>query len=189
MLTDMDELGASSYVVLGMLGLGPKSGYEIKRAVELSIRFFWTISQAQIYPALEQLEAAALVRGWDEPRGRRPRRVYEITPSGRSVLRTWLRRPEPMPFELRDIGMVKLFFADALDRDGALELLESVRSRSDERVRELQTIEPAARAAADGGDLYPLLTLEMGLAFHQAMVDACEAFATRLSAPASTGSR
>jgi DNA-binding PadR family transcriptional regulator len=165
-----------------MLGLGPKSGYEIKRAVEISIRFFWTISQAQIYPALEQLEAAGLVRGRDEPRGRRPRRIYEITDPGREALAEWLRRPEQMPFELRDIGMVKLFFADALSRDDALELLAAVRSRSEARVRELHGIEPEARAAADAGDLFPLLTLEMGLAFHRSMVGACDAFLKRVGA-------
>jgi DNA-binding PadR family transcriptional regulator len=173
------DLGAPAYVVLGMLGLGPKSGYEIKRTVEISIRFFWTISQAQIYPALEHLEASGLVTGRDEPRGRRPRRMYEITDAGRVVLADWLRGPEPMPFELRDIGMVKLFFADALPRDDAMELLGAVRRRSEERVRELHRIEPEARVTAETGELFPLLTLEMGLAFHRAIVDACDAFAAR----------
>ena len=81
-----------------MLGLGASSGYEIKQMVELSIRFFWTISQAQIYPALAQLEEAELVVGRSEPRGRRPRRVYSLTAAGEEELRTWLRRAEPMPF-------------------------------------------------------------------------------------------
>jgi hypothetical protein len=104
--------------------------------------------------------------------------VFEITEAGRAALRDWLRRTEPMPFELRDIGLVKLFFADALDPDDALTLLEAVRDRSDERVRTLREIEPAARASAERGDVYPLLTLRMGIAFHQAMVDLCEEFPT-----------
>src|SRR3984957_8776046 len=118
------DFSRPDYVVLGMIQLGARSGYEIKQAVELSIRFFWTISQAQIYPALEQLERAGLVSGRSEPRGRRPRRAYEITEAGEQALRDWLTRPEAMPFELRDIGLVKLFFADTLDRDEALVLLE-----------------------------------------------------------------
>lgn len=171
-----DKLTAPAYVVLGMLQLGMQSGYEIKRAVELSIRFFWTISQAQIYPALEQLEHAGLARGRSKPRGRRPRRIYEITPTGKAALREWLRRPEPMPFELRDIGLVKLFFADSLDPDDALELLAAVRRRSEQRAETLREIEPEARLGAEQGDLHPLLTLRMGIAFHQAMVEVCEEF-------------
>lgn len=170
------ELGAPAYVVLGMVGLGARSGYEIKQAVELSIRFFWTISQAQIYPSLEQLERAGFVHGRSEPQGRRPRRIYEITEAGEAALEEWLRREEPMPFELRDIGLVKLFFADALDRDDAVALLMAVQIRSQERVATLREIEPAAELAEEEGNAHPLLTLRMGIAFHQAMIDVCEEF-------------
>jgi DNA-binding PadR family transcriptional regulator len=172
-----DRWDAPTYVVLGMLRLGARSGYEIKQAVELSIRFFWTISHAQIYPSLRQLEQAGLVRGRSEPHGRRPRRLFEITPAGEAALEEWLRRPDPMPFELRDLGLVKLFFADALDRDDALDLLMAVKDRSAERVATLRSIEPAARLAGEeDGNHYPLLTLRMGIAVHEAMIDACEEF-------------
>lgn len=50
-----DDLTAPDYVVLGMVWLGARSGYEIKQTVERSIRFFWTISQAQIYPTRQQI--------------------------------------------------------------------------------------------------------------------------------------
>jgi len=176
-----EDLPAPAYVVLGMLRLGARSGYEIKQAVHLSIRFFWTISEAQIYPSLKRLENEGLVRGRSEPRGRLPRRVYAITVAGRAELEAWLRREEPMPFELRDIGMVKLFFADALTRDDAAALLGAVRQRSEERVAALRAIEPAATAVEDEGNLHPLLTLRMGIAFHQAMINVCDEFAEKFS--------
>jgi DNA-binding PadR family transcriptional regulator len=171
-----DRLPPPAYVVLGMLRLGARSGYEIKQAVDLSIRFFWTISHAQIYPSLERLERARLVRGRSDPQGRRPRRVYELTQSGEAALAEWLERDEPMPFELRDIGLLKLFFADTLDRDHALALLDAVRRRSEERIQTLRDIEPAGRLMEQEGNAFPLLTLRMGIAFHQAMVDACNEF-------------
>jgi PadR family transcriptional regulator AphA len=178
------ELGAPDYVALGMIRLGARSGYEIKQAVELSIRFFWTISQAQIYPSLKRLERAGLVEGRSEPQGQRPRRVFEITGAGERALREWLDRQEPMPFELRDVGMVKLFFADAQNGDDALALLASVRRRSEARVSTLRAIEPAAQGAEREGNAYPLLTLQMGIAFHQAMIDVCAEFERNVDAPA-----
>src|SRR6202050_3950690 len=75
-------LSAPAYVVLGMVRLGARSGYEIKQMVDQSIRFFWTISQVQIYPSLGQLEQAALITGRDQPQARRRKRVYEITGAG-----------------------------------------------------------------------------------------------------------
>jgi PadR family transcriptional regulator, regulatory protein AphA len=175
-------LGPPDYVVLGMVRLGARSGYEVKRAVELSIRFFWTISQAQIYPSLERLERAGLLTGREEPQGKRPRRVFEITSAGEAALREWLDRQEPMPFELRDVGMLKLFFADAQDGEGALALLAAVKRRSEQRVSTLGEIESAAVIAEQEGNAYPLLTLQMGIAFHQAMIDVCAEFEYKVTA-------
>jgi DNA-binding PadR family transcriptional regulator len=179
--TERPELGAPAYVVLGMVRLGSRSGYEIKRAVDLSIRFFWTISQAQIYPSLKYLERSGLVRGRAEPQGKRRRRVYEITDAGEAALGQWLGREERLPFELRDIGLVKLFFADALRPGDALALLRAVRARSEERVAALREIEPAALALERQGNVHPLLTLRIGIAFHQAMVDVCREFERKLA--------
>jgi DNA-binding PadR family transcriptional regulator len=178
-------MSTQAFVVLGMVRLGARTGYEIGRAVQDSIRFFWTISHAQIYPSLEALERDGLIRGRDEPAGRRPRRVYEITADGEQALRVWLGHADPIPFELRDTGMLKLFFAGALHRDGAAELLRSVRARSADRVRELEAIENEAigneaGALAADGLLFPLLTLRMGIAYHEAMVSVCDEFEERL---------
>lgn len=177
------RLTASDHLVLGMVALGARSGYEIKQTVELSIRFFWTISPAQIYPSLATLEHAGLLTGRDEPRGGRPRRAYELTEAGFQALIDWLRYAEPMPFELRDIAMVKLFFADALEPADAHNLLGQVEARSQERIATLEAIRPAAESTARQGNVHPLLTLELGIAVHQAMADVCARFDP--SAPAS----
>ena len=165
-----------------MVRLGARSGYEIKQAVENSIRFFWTISQAQIYPSLQLLEQAGLITGRADPQGRRPRRVFDVTAAGEAALRDWLTRDEPMPFELRDTGLLKVFFADALDRERALALLGEVRQRSADRVRTLRAIEPAAKAAEAEGNVYPGLTLQLGIAYHQAIIDVCAEFERRSAA-------
>ena len=45
-------MSATAYVILGMFRGAPKSGYEIKAAVDDSTRFFWAASYGQIYPEL-----------------------------------------------------------------------------------------------------------------------------------------
>jgi DNA-binding PadR family transcriptional regulator len=159
-----------------MVGLGARSGYEIKRTVELSIRFFWTISPAQVYPSLAKLERAGLLSGRDEPQGNRRRRIYERTHAGSQALDVWLRSAQPMPFELRDIAMVKLFFADTLKPADADALLAQTKARSEERVATLESIRPAADASAREGNVHPLLTLELGIALHRAMIDVLDRF-------------
>jgi DNA-binding PadR family transcriptional regulator len=111
-------------VVLGMLALGPRSGYDIKAAVDRSTRFFWAASYGQIYPELRRLEEEGLIAGEDAPNGARGRRVYELTDAGRKALEDWLAGPD-VTIEYRDESLLRLFFADALPLEHALGLLEA----------------------------------------------------------------
>ena len=73
------ELSPTAYVILGMLNLAPRSGYEIKALVDESTRFFWAASYGQIYPELKRLEEAGLIEGTSSPQGGRKRTIYELT--------------------------------------------------------------------------------------------------------------
>lgn len=175
------ELPTAAYVILGMLRLGERTGYDIKRRVQQSTRYFSTISDAQIYPLLEQLEEARLVEGRAEPRGKRRRRVFELTADGEAALRDWVRGDEPLILDVRDVGLMRLFFADAIDEDEALQVLRAMRSRSQRILGELRTgSEPAAREAQRRGHRFPLLTLGFGEAMHQAWIDYCDTLEERL---------
>ena len=120
------EATAVTWVVLGLLALGPRTGYDIKRVVDRSIRHFWAASYGQIYPELKRLEGAGWIEGEDDPRGGRSRRVYRITPVGRAALRGWLAGRETR-IEMRDESLLRLFFADTLAADDALGLLRGRR--------------------------------------------------------------
>src|SRR3954452_1485696 len=108
------ELSATGKVILGMLAAKPRSGYEIKQLVDSSARFFWAASYGQIYPELKKLEKAGLITGGDSSTGARQRTTFELTPDGRRAAREWLDEP-PEVLEMRDEGLLKLFFAGSID--------------------------------------------------------------------------
>jgi PadR family transcriptional regulator, regulatory protein AphA len=120
------EPTAVTWAVLGLLGLRPMSGYDIKRAVDRTIRHFWAASYGQIYPELKRLEEAGWIVGKDADRGSRSRRVYRITARGRRALKDWLHGRETR-IELRDESLLRLFFADQLPADEGLGLLTARR--------------------------------------------------------------
>jgi DNA-binding PadR family transcriptional regulator len=120
------EPTAVTWAVLGLLALRPMSGYDIKGAVDRTIRHFWAASYGQIYPELKRLEAAGWIAGKDADRGGRSRRVYRITATGRRQLDGWLHGHETR-IEMRDESLLRLFFADALPADEALGLLAARR--------------------------------------------------------------
>ncbi len=176
------ELGTTSYLILGMLCKGAKSGYEIKAKADISTRFFWAISYGQIYPELKRLEEAGLIEGESDPASGRQRRVYAITETGKQALHEWLTRPGELHSELRHEGVLRFFFADALDRDDQLALLDAMRAKH-ERIRaELEQIRPAAEERCDeSGDTVELLTLETGIAYQEFFVGLCDRLERRLA--------
>ena len=112
-LADMSSLSPTARVILGLLSFQPRTGYDIKQVTDRSTRFFWGASYGQIYPELRRLEAAGLVDSRSEPRGRVPRRVYELTEDGRLAFESWLSEPGDQ-YEVRDEGLLKLFFGEAM---------------------------------------------------------------------------
>src|SRR4051794_41915186 len=76
------ELSPTAYVILGMLGWRPMSGYEIKSLVDKSTRLFWTASYGQIYPELRRLQEAGLIGGKASPQGGGKRKGYPLSPAG-----------------------------------------------------------------------------------------------------------
>jgi PadR family transcriptional regulator AphA len=119
----MSSLTPTARVILGLLRLGPHTGYEIKQLTDRSTRFFWGASYGQIYPELKRLEQEGLATATDDPRGNVRRRVYRITEAGERAVAEWLTNPFET-FELRDEGLLKLFFGRVLDHDELLELIE-----------------------------------------------------------------
>ncbi|MGA7910699.1 MAG: PadR family transcriptional regulator, partial [Candidatus Dormiibacterota bacterium] len=87
------ELGPTAYVILGILGLGPHSGYDIKQLADISTRHFWATSYGQIYPELKRLTESGLIQAEDAPRGTRQRTLYHLTETGRETLHTWVADP------------------------------------------------------------------------------------------------
>ncbi|MGH2838737.1 MAG: PadR family transcriptional regulator [Thermoleophilaceae bacterium] len=166
------KLSPTAYVILGMLRGQPRSGYEIKQAVDGSTRFFWAASYGQIYPELAKLADAGLVEGEEQPTGGRKRTVYRLTDTGRTELQRWLEEL-PARLELRDEGLLKLFFAGAVDRATALEIVDAKRRIAEQKVAELRAIEPHAAEISDS-DPYPYLVLRYGLEMSEWTIAWCE---------------
>jgi PadR family transcriptional regulator AphA len=182
-----EPLSRTAYVILGMLRLGKRTGYEIKSLVDVSTRFFWAASYGQIYPEFARLEAAELIRAEPVASDSRGRKAYELTDAGEDALREWLLSSEPLHLELRHEGALKLFFSDALSPEERVEPVRQMRAAHEQVLEQLRAIEPEH----DGDDAEapaPLLCLEWGIAYQEFMVDWCSKMERRLAVePAGKG--
>jgi DNA-binding PadR family transcriptional regulator len=156
------KLTPSAFLMLGMVRLGVRSGYAIKKAADVSTRFFWPTSLAQVYPELARLVQAGLLTRREDPQGSRERFAYELTERGEQAMDTWLRASREAPTQFRDEGVLRLFFADALAEEDQLALVRRLR----ERVRDVAThtseeIVPLAEALESSGARFPALVARL----------------------------
>ncbi len=148
-------LTPTSHVVLGLLSLaGESTPYDLKQLVARSVGNFFSIPHSQLYAEPARLAAAGYVRERRETTGRR-RKHYTLTAKGRRALERWTAAPAEREWELRDPGLLKLFFGAEPGRL-AREQLEIHRRRLDEYER----MRDGAEGSVPNG---PLLALEAGI--------------------------
>lgn len=146
----------TQHVLLGLLDIAPRHGYELKRQYESRFSSLRPLRFSQIYSTLARLDRDGLVTLTEESAGRGPdRKEYAITASGVSDFEAWLTTPlapdDPPQGEL----FIKVTLALLSDRPAA-PLLEAQRTVHLDHMRVLrerkqQATSEAERIVADYG--------------------------------------
>jgi DNA-binding PadR family transcriptional regulator len=143
---DTSARGTLHYIILGLLGAHPMSGYDIKRAFDRSLATYWNAGNSQIYTTLKALAARRLVSSETiQQEGRPNRRVYSLTAAGRTALDAWLAEPVPARFT-KDEFLTRLFFCGQTSDTTALRHLEEHEATLHTQLADME------RALRDYGD-------------------------------------
>jgi len=98
-----------SFIVLGLLSWVQKATpYELKQ-MAASLSDLWSVQHTQLYGEPARLAKAGYLTEQQEATGRR-RKTYALTTKGRKALSEWLTGPTSAFTELRDPGLLKLYF-------------------------------------------------------------------------------
>jgi DNA-binding PadR family transcriptional regulator len=168
------------HALLGILGYGQMTGYELKQFFDSSVQHFWNAELSQIYPTLKSLEESGFVEMHVELQQNRPnRKVYNITQQGSEEFLRWARAPQP-PADLRDPFLIKVFFATQVPIEDVLIMLrrqmeeqQMVLAFSETVLREKIRHGVAHSGSARSG-LFWTLTLDMAVAYRRAYIEWCE---------------
>jgi len=191
------HLTSTSYLVLGLIEReGPSTPYDLKRHVAATIGNFWSFPHALLYKEPARLVELGLLTEERETAGRR-RRLFAITDRGRAAMRAWLATPAREPTELRDAGLLQLFFADLGSADARRELAvaqvaihrAALARYEDDRRGERRRA--GSDAPARTVEHWRGVTLPMGLLYERAAVEFWEGVAAgaRVDDAAADGSR
>lgn len=166
-------LSPSSYVILGLLATaGPLTPYELKKAIDGSVGYFWSFPRAQFYVEPARLKGLGYLSEQREPEGRR-RRAFAITAAGKEALDAWLGAEASAPAEIRDSGMLKLYFASELQPEQIVTLARQQEAAHRQRLTEYEA--SAALIQTHSSSLpraeFGLAALRMGLLYERMSVE------------------
>ena len=117
---------ALAEAILVCLTERPMTGYELAKAFDTSIGFFWRAAHQQIYRELQHLSRDRLVDHEEVIQSGRPNKtVYAINAAGLAHLKAWSREGNDRP-PVRDDLFVRLYALDCMDLEA---LYAQVRDR------------------------------------------------------------
>ena len=88
------EIPLLGYALLGLLNEAPLSGYGVRKIFTETPMGGFSNSPGAIYPALERLEKAGLIRGRvEDSSGLRRRKIFRLTEPGTKAFKEWLKQP------------------------------------------------------------------------------------------------
>ena len=170
------EGGATPNALLGLLSLGPMSGYDIRQLIPRSIGHFWSESYGQIYPGLKRLAGAGLVvKKTERGKGSPDRHVYSLTAEGREQLRRWLKVPVAKEVPRSEL-LLKLFFGAHVSPSVSREHVQAYLELHEKELQVFAAIAKKLRKEEANDPQLPfwLMTLNMGQHRSTAMVKWCK---------------
>jgi DNA-binding PadR family transcriptional regulator len=169
------NLSPVSYLILGLVSRGATTPYALKQEVAKSVGYFWPFPHSQFYSEPARLVALGLLDEVRENEGRR-RRQFTITAAGRAALAAWVREPTGEQPQIRDTGLLKLFFAERLSREEVVALARAQETAHRERLATYEEIDRRL-SGAEPHPSFSHATLKMGLLCEGAFVDFWSAIA------------
>ncbi|MGE5631999.1 MAG: PadR family transcriptional regulator [Caulobacteraceae bacterium] len=162
-------------VILGLLSHESLTGYEIKKRMDTTLKFFWSASYGSIYPTLNDLVNDGMVTKLETTDNGREKVIYTIIDAGKEYLNQWLALPVTKD-ELRYETLLKVFFGGEIGPGVTLEHIHNFESKIKSELPYLQGAVNELTKIQDDEDAhkYFLLTAMFGKRIYEAYLEWCK---------------
>jgi DNA-binding PadR family transcriptional regulator len=145
------------FILLGLLTLRPSTGYDLKKTMDLSVRYISPVALSQIYPTLTRMAQDAMVQyQLVERSGKTNLKIYSITEAGQNLFRKWLAEPlKPDPYRF-DTFALRFYFSSMLEKTT---LLDHIHTELDFRKTQLKATRNFNETAL--GNLTPIKAIDL----------------------------
>ena len=132
-------LTTTSYAILGLIAIRPRSTYELAQMMRRSLHFIWPRAESNLYAEPKRLVDGGMATAEVSWNGERKRTVYSITPRGAEALRDWLA-DDPAPQRVESEAAVRILFGHLGTKDDLQAAIARVAADADEWITEVSEV-------------------------------------------------
>lgn len=170
-----------SFGILGFLNYGPMSGYDLAKAFESSLEFFWHAQNSHIYLELKKLEQKGYISGKTVVQSERPnKKIYSITDAGRKEFLHWLAeggREDVTHF--KSVFLMKFFFSGNITPAQGMDKLRRFREECEAYLKRMDSIPESIENYGSNKDDYETLYWQLTADFGHRFIKTCIEWAER----------
>lgn len=98
------------YLILGLLLFSPMTGYELQQFIRKNLALICSHSAGSVQTALAKLEKDGRITAHETTEGRRRKKTFTITRTGRDAFALWVAQPMQAD-RVKNMELSRLFFA------------------------------------------------------------------------------
>ena len=132
------------YLILGLLILSPMSGYELQQFIKKNLALICSHSAGSVQAALSKLEREGKVTTNEVAQGKRRKKIFSITNSGRATFSSWVAQPMQAD-KVKNMELSRLFFAGLAKPEERLAAIRDYLRQMEETRGVLRAIEEQVR--------------------------------------------
>lgn len=163
------------FVILGLLLLRNMSQYDIRNVLQQKVSPFYSASLGSIQAALKKLERNGHIACHDVVENGRRKKLYAVNSLGKQHFMGWMLSPI-IPSRLEQDAPTRLFFLGFMTQAERLSIMNEVIALLEATIQQYEAafIEAKQKAVPEhlnGIAVYQFKTLELGLFYHQSMLE------------------
>lgn len=175
-----------AYGILGFLNYGSMSGYDLVKAFESSLQFFWHAQNSHIYLELKKLEKKGYICGETVIQSDRPnKKIYSVTETGKNAFMNWLAEGAGEDAtRFKSAFMMKVFFGGNMSPIQSINMLSKFKTDCEDYLEKMGSVPESIENYGSNKELYQIMywqfTVDFGYRFIKTCVEWAEQCIERL---------
>lgn len=167
--------------ILGFLNYNSMSGYDLVKAFQSSLAFFWYAQNSHIYLELKKLEKKGFICGETIIQSERPNKtVFSITDTGRKAFLDWLAESEgESAIQFKSVFLMKIFFSGNMAPAQSTAMLRQFQADCEAYLERMRSVPASIETYGSNKDDYQTVYWQFTADFGFCFIKTCIEWAQR----------